>query len=155
MGITNFALRLVGISRKKGGKKYKPQLLDLKELLGKAESSIKIVAGEACYSAYSSLREELEQALERGCDIEVILWKQANKKSVNALESLGIPVFKLDQRPDQHFVVVDGKDVRLEQPHRQGQEERVQYIIHNFKNAGKLNKRFEELKKQAEEQENA
>lgn len=94
MGITDFALRLVGISRKRGGKHYEPQLLDLKELLGKAESSIKIVAGEACYSAYSALREELEQALERECNVEVILWKKANKKSVNALESLGIPVFK-------------------------------------------------------------
>lgn len=152
MGIENLAFRLVGISRQVGNPTTNRAVVsDLERLFGRARSSIRIVSGGFPSRVYCSeeIISVLEQAPERGCSVEVIVGPEANREGLDVWTAHGVSVYVLDESPTRHFAVVDEKHVRLEEPHARGEEKRVQYIVRNFKNVGKLNRAFEELKRQA------
>jgi len=152
MRIENLVFRLVGVSRREA----KPDLgcamyRDMVKLFRKAESSVRIVSGGFPYRLYGSegIVNALKQALDRRCTVEVITGPEASSRSLKLWSSHGASVYVLSEWPSQHFAVIDGKHVRIEDPHSHDEEKRVQYVIDNFKNVGELNRKFEELKKQA------
>lgn len=150
MGIDNLVFRLVGITRRVG-KPNGNMLVELVKLFSKAESRIKVVSGELPYEVYcnNGLVEVMQQALKKGCTIEIIAGPSAERESLEFFSSHGISVYVLEEWPSRHFAVVDGKHVRLEEPHQQGAKERVQYIIYNFKDATELENKFDTLRQQA------
>ena len=157
MEIGNLFLRLVGISRRSivinDGDVDKQVLTGLKKLLRKAEKSVKIVSGELPYRVYSQPRliEVIKDALEnKKIGVEVVAGPAADERSVEILSSNGASVYQLDQRPTLHYFVIDGKHVRIEEPHDEHQKYRTFYTVYNFKYARLLEKKFREMKKQAE-----
>lgn len=150
MIIENFIFWLVGIHRNESNNgEYPDMVLDMQKLFRKASYSIQIVSGGFSSKVYCTkeIQDSLDLALKKKCLIEVIVGPDADKECVKGWISHGIPIYFLDQNPDSHFALVDGKHVRVEEPHKVGYKKRVQYIIYNFKNAEKLSIFFEELKK--------
>lgn len=159
MELGNLSLRLVGISRQTGDPKNKPGMLaEVSRLFDGARRTIKIVSGGFPSRLYCSrsLLAALDRAREeRGCTVEAIVGAEADQECVEAWTSRGIGVYKLDHWPKQHFAVVDATHARLEDLHSWDEEKRVQYVVHHYKNAAKLERKFEELKGQASSVESA
>lgn len=158
MGIESIVFTLLGISRH-AGEIDEACRNGVINLLGKAKSGIKIVSGELNYQFYSKdgLLETLMQASERGVTIEIIAGPRPNEESLKRLSALRgyVNLYQLSQWPTFHFIMVDNEHVRLEMPHTPGQKEREEYILHNYKDAEVLEKKFDELKKQAKPLETA
>ena len=156
MGIEDLIFRLIGVNRLavtiEQGKPSQASLEDLQKLLEDSTDSIKAVSGELPYEVYGAdgLVEVIEEAIkDRGVTVEVVVGKDADEKSLARLVSVGGLVYQLDGWPPVHFVIVDGEDVRLEEPHIRGAKKRTSYTIDNFKNAKEWELRFEQIKEQA------
>lgn len=151
--IANLILRLVGISRQVNIPEHNPAIpAATAELFSKAKSSIKIVSGgfsSRLYLDHKGIVDAIKQALKGECKVEIAVGPDAKEETLKFWDLHGASIFLLDQWPVQHFAVVDGKHVRLEDPHPAGEEKQVQYVVYNFKYADLLQKRFDALKKEA------
>jgi len=84
----------------------------------------------------------LEEAVKRGCFVEVVVGPRLDAYSLWSLTKLGVAVHELEQPPTQRFAVIDGRHIIL---HKQTE----QYILHNDKDAPEFSDRFVFLKRQA------
>lgn len=152
MGLESLSFALAGISRSEGNPKENPAMVaDTARLFEKARDHIRIVSGGFPFRVYCSerLQNALAQALDRGCTVEVIVGPNAEKECVKHWASRGATVHMLDEWPKKHFAVADGTHARLEGAHDEGDEKREQYVVSRYKNAGKLERDFAELRKRA------
>ena len=153
MGVENLILSLVGISRQAGTRNPSgTATIALAKLFNKAKSSIKIVSGDLPHGVYCSdyIIDAIKRVLKKEFIFEIVVGQKANKKCQQAFAAYGDSVYVLEQWPAQHFAVVDGKHARLEEPHSQGEEKIIQYIIYNYKHAKELEKKFDALREKAE-----
>lgn len=132
-----------------------------KELFNQAKHSIKIVAGEldAQFYEHPEIIKELEKAIERGVKVEVITGPSLDLKTVQIpkwAEQGKLHLYKLRERPELHFIVVDGEHARLEEFHTTKQRERRAYTLKKtFFLARKLEMEFTKLKAKFESQDKA
>jgi hypothetical protein len=123
-----------------------------KELFKKAGASIKIVSGNLSSSFYNDpeIIQALDEASQRGVCIEIIHGTPmdlGNGRLFELQEQGKIMLYALKEYPIHQFIVVDGKHVRVEEPHYQKQGSRRAYAVHNTLFLGrKLEVEFNKLR---------
>jgi len=105
-----------------------------KELLGRANSSIKILSGTLNSEFYGN--EEILKALrESKAKVEIIHGPNVEENIISGLENLSpngrIKLYKLDTEPLGHFMVIDEKHVRVESDHLATEKEKKAFIKYN------------------------
>jgi phosphatidylserine/phosphatidylglycerophosphate/cardiolipin synthase-like enzyme len=107
-------------------------------LFSQAKNSIVILSGELNEEFYSDpqICRALTNAGKRGVSLEVGYGPQASSKILTALQSLGenysnVKLHPLSERPQRHFMLMDGKTIRVQLDHMPGTEEHRAVIKHN------------------------
>jgi len=127
-----------------------------KKLFDKAEHSIKIVSGSLDHSFYESflIVDALKRASDRGVEVEIVCGPDVDGETSQLFDLADagkIKLYQLDRRPSVHFIVVDGKHVRIEEYHTPFQPERRAYIMFDTISLGKrLNVEFAKMRDKLE-----
>jgi sugar-specific transcriptional regulator TrmB len=147
-----FIYKLARIQRWEGDSNPAEKAIDdLKQLFDKATENIQIVSGKLPYLVYgdSTIIESLMEAVKRGASIDIVTGPNSDDKSLEFFAGLGASVSILPAWQPHHFMVIDGRHVRIEKRHAENAKRRVHYVIMDYKNAIELEHEFYNLKKQA------
>lgn len=104
-------------------------LLLTERLLAVAKKEVNIFSGSLYEALYGvKIKGLLQEVINRGIEIKIIVWHKVKEEQVADLKSLSDKLqIKLANLPldepkayqnTKHFLVVDGKSYRLEEPHR-------------------------------------
>jgi len=100
------------------------------ELFNQAENSIIIVSGELNDEFYGDKRtcNALRDAAERGVTLKIACGPQVSSKMLTATRKLekkysNVKFYPLSERPEPHFMVIDGKTIRAQLGHVAGTQE--------------------------------
>ena len=91
-------------------------------LFNGAKKAIKIIAGDITSEFYNDdlIISAFQNAINRGVSVEIAYDPHRVKGEVSesAISKLSkVKIWKLEKVPDRHMVIIDGKHVRVEQPH--------------------------------------
>ena len=129
---------------------------DLVKLYSSATDSIIIVSGAFPDFVYADMQilgavlEARKQALGAGRSfkIEVVTGPKPGRIALEEWRSQGIDVKVLDEWPEWHFSLVDGKRVKLEDRHTRDSEKGSQYIItHDYGHVDEMIQELDRLEK--------
>lgn len=124
------------------------------KLFERAEKTVHIVAGELRYEFYADSRivEILRRKLGERVAVEIIHGPDADPRTRALLLEQSdnhLVVYELEFRPDTHFMVIDGKHVRVEEPHVSGQASRAHVVFDTLFLAQELEDEFSTLRQVA------
>lgn len=122
------------------------------KLIAESKESIRILTRNPEGYCNPALKKVLSETIERQVLVEVIsVDEEHHRDALNSLASLGIKVYKAREWPQttSGFIVVDEKNCQVAEHYQAGQEPKMVYTIHNFKNAPELTLLFETVKEQA------
>ena len=133
MGVENISLKLFGIDYATNSV---TALRHQERAFRRARQSIRIVETRAPEVA------GLEEAVKRGCPVEVVVGPRLDAWSLRSLTRLGATVYELEEPPTQRFTVIDEK-------HLIGHSRTEQYIVRNFNHTPEYLDLFDALKGRA------
>ena len=148
MGISVYRLLSFGLEVNRSEKSSKGACV---KLFNQAEDSIVIVSGELNGEFYgdSGICRALTDASKRGVSLEVAYGPQASNQILTALQDLrkkysNVKLYPLSERPERHFMLIDGKTVRVQLGHLSGNKEHRAIIKHNSPEVAATYSRFYE-----------
>ncbi|MGB5925041.1 MAG: hypothetical protein WBH01_02980 [Dehalococcoidia bacterium] len=108
------------------------------ELFNQADSSIVIVSGELNDEFYGDLRicNALRDAAERGVTLKIACGPQVSSKMLERTRKLekkysNVKFYPLSERPEPHFMLIDGRTVRAQLGHVAGTQEHRAVVRHD------------------------
>jgi len=109
-----------------------------RHLFSQAKDSIVILSGELNEEFYGDSRicGTITSAAKGGVPVEVAYGPQPSNRILTALQNLAkkydnVKLYPLPERPERHFMVVDGKTVRIQLEHLPGNKEHRAVIKRN------------------------
>jgi hypothetical protein len=114
-----------------------------------AEESLQVVTGEGMIYQDPRILAKLDTLIRAEKTVEVVFGPNMHPDTASKLERVGAAIFRLDVMPEQHFVIVDGKRLRIEVPHTLSQKRRTQFFMSDPRTIITLTGVFEKLKHNA------
>lgn len=135
MGISVFRLFSFGLDVNRSKESSKEACT---KLFNQAKNSIVIVSGELNGEFYGDSRicKALTNAGKRGVSLEIAYGPQVSSKILTAVQKLekqysNVKLYPLSERPEPHFMLIDGKTIRVQLGHLPGAEEHRAVIKHD------------------------
>jgi hypothetical protein len=122
------------------------------DLLESAKLSVHVVGDQLNSSFYQNPRtlDVLQRLVARGVSLQLVHGSEADTGALAALKEIGVELFRVDNPPDHHFAVVDGRHVKVEAEHTLESNEREYFIKYDTKVLGQdLEQKFASLLKRA------
>lgn len=89
------------------------------KVIGRSRKTVYMTSGSMAHYCYENpiLKKSISKALKRGVEFQVILGNSIDLESKFVQEALKGHIFKAKKWIEPHFVVGDGKHIRIEQKH--------------------------------------